>query len=206
MRHEEDALIARVAETLRVPERIDPSFDARVMAEVHALPAPRRRPSLWTWLRQPRPVGVSPIGGLAFGGAIAVLLLVAVMRGEPTADPGRGSLVEGSRHPGIVREVTDATTLTTTVLGRGVQFAILEPGAKTVAVVGDFNDWKADSTMLIRGANGVWTVDVPLEPGRYTYNFLIDGETWKDDPAMPGPVDEFVGRATSVVIVGGQGR
>jgi hypothetical protein len=207
VRHEEDALIGRVADALRTPERIDPSFDARVMAEVHALPAPRRRPSLWAWLRQPRPVAVSPIGGLAFGGAMAALLLVAVMKGEPTGGRDDGGVVVdgGNQNPQIV--LVSERKLTTTVMSRGVQFAILEPGAKTVAVVGDFNDWKPDSTMLTRGAAGVWTVAVPLEPGRYTYNFLVDDETWKVDPAMPtGPVDEFAGRPSSVLIIGGPAR
>ena len=206
MRHDEDTLIDRVAATLRTPERIDPSFDARVMAEVHALPAPRRRPSLWKWLMQPRPVSVSPIGGLAFGGAMAALLLIAGMRGEPTAPVAVAPAVvqtTGSRVQPVSR-TTSTLELATVVLGRTVQFTVVPDSAATsVAVVGDFNDWKPDSTMLRRTSTGAWTVTVRLEPGRYTYNYLVDGRRWIVDPAMPeGPTDEFFGRPSSIVTVG----
>jgi hypothetical protein len=195
-------MIERVAETLRTPERIEASFDARVMAAVRALPAPRRRLSFWQWLVQPKPMPVSPIGGLAFGGAMAALLMVAVMRGEPDGAAVSVASVGDTSGP-TIRLVNSAPRLTTAVVGRTVQFAIAAPAAKRVAVVGDFNDWDPDSTMLQRTANGEWTVTVPLPAGRYTYNFLIDGEQWMSDPNMPAePGDEFLGVSSSIVTVG----
>jgi 1,4-alpha-glucan branching enzyme len=44
------------------------------------------------------------------------------------------------------------------------QFVLIAPGAASVTVVGDFNDWSMSATPLER-AGGVWSVAVPLGPG-----------------------------------------
>ena len=71
----DDPLIARVADALRRPAPLTPFFDARVMAAVRRAPrsAPRRA---WLWLREPRTVAVSPLGGLAMAAGLAGLLIV----------------------------------------------------------------------------------------------------------------------------------
>jgi 1,4-alpha-glucan branching enzyme len=85
-----------------------------------------------------------------------------------------------------------------------VQFVLVAPGAASVTVVGDFNDWNASATPLMQEAgDGVWWATVPLTPGRYRYSFLVDGTTWRRDPtAAPAVEDEF-GRTNSVITIGG---
>jgi cyclomaltodextrinase / maltogenic alpha-amylase / neopullulanase len=81
---------------------------------------------------------------------------------------------------------------------------LVAPTATSVSLVGDFNDWDRSATPLVRSnGDGLWSVTVPLETGRYRYSFLLDGTTWLQDPnGVPAIEDEF-GRPNSVVTVGG---
>ena len=71
---DDDPLIARVAGELRRPVVARASFDARVMAAIRR--APPALPALaWTWLREPRTLALSPLGGLAMAAGLAVLVI-----------------------------------------------------------------------------------------------------------------------------------
>jgi chromosome partitioning protein len=69
--------------------------------------------------------------------------------------------------------------------GREVLFSFNAPGAETVSVVADFNEWNIGHTPLqhIEGS-GMWQKLVPLKKGRYEYKFFVDGR-WVTDPANP---------------------
>jgi len=181
----DDPLIARVAAELRRPVPLRPDFDARVMAAVH-----RAIPSLpvraWTWLREPRVVAVSPIGVLAMAAGLAGLLVV----GAVSRETGAGSREQeaGRREQGAAASVT---------------FVLVAPQARSVALAGDFNDWDASRVLMRREASGLWTVDVPLTPGRYRYVFVVDGRRFVADPAAPRAAGDDFGTPTSVVTVGG---
>jgi 1,4-alpha-glucan branching enzyme len=83
------------------------------------------------------------------------------------------------------------------------QFVIVAPTASTVSLVGDFNDWSTAATPMQRvEGNGIWTVNIPLEPGRYRYAFLVDGRTWLRDPSAPPALDDEFGPPGSVVTIG----
>jgi 1,4-alpha-glucan branching enzyme len=87
--------------------------------------------------------------------------------------------------------------------GGVTQFVLVAPGAHSVALVGDFNDWDLSATKLVRqGGDGVWYVTLPLRPGRYRYAFVVDGTVWRNDPNAVGMEDDF-GRPNSVVTIGG---
>ena len=84
---------------------------------------------------------------------------------------------------------------------RPVQFVFVADEAARVNVVGDFNDWDPEATPLLRKGRDVWSVVVPLSPGRYRYSFLVNGRTWVADASSPrAPVDEF-GVPSSVIWV-----
>ncbi|PIE67630.1 MAG: glycoside hydrolase [Deltaproteobacteria bacterium] len=54
--------------------------------------------------------------------------------------------------------------------------------AKTVHLVGDFNDWDRDETPMQRLKNGEFKAIVELQPGRaYQFRYLIDRTTWEND-------------------------
>lgn len=181
-----DPIIERVAAELRSARGPDASFDARVMAGVRAAP-PSAAASLWTWLKEPRAVAVSPLGGLA-----AAALLALVM--------AAGFWVAGSR--GLQGNIAAAPE--TRSPAPGTAFILLDPTATTVSIVGDFNGWDPARTPLTRAASaGFWTVEVPLAPGRYSYAFVVDGRRFVPDPAAPRAVGDDFGTPTSVVTVAG---
>ncbi|MEY4527082.1 MAG: hypothetical protein RL768_801 [Nitrospirota bacterium] len=63
-----------------------------------------------------------------------------------------------------------------------VRLVLLQPGAQSVSVAGDFNGWNPGQTKLQRSEGGMWTATIPLKPGRYQYMFVIDGKQWIADP------------------------
>jgi hypothetical protein len=83
---------------------------------------------------------------------------------------------------------------------RTVEFVLRTSADSNVALVGDFNDWDPRATPLHADRDGVWTVTVPLRPGRYRYTFIVDG-TWRRDPAAPRALEDDFGRPTSVITI-----
>lgn len=78
----------------------------------------------------------------------------------------------------------------------------LPPGvdASEVYVVGDFNGW-APTHPLVR-ANDCWRCTVELELGHeYQFRYLVDGETWLNDPAADKYAPNPFGSENSVVVV-----
>ncbi|MBL8037964.1 MAG: isoamylase early set domain-containing protein [Nitrospira sp.] len=73
-----------------------------------------------------------------------------------------------------------------------VRLVLLQPGARSVSVAGDFNGWNPTHTPLERSDGGMWTATIPLKPGRYQYMFVIDGKQWIADPlATEAETDGF---------------
>src|SRR6516162_3778224 len=54
-----------------------------------------------------------------------------------------------------------------------VEFRLSMPQARTVCVVGTFNNWDTKRTPMQKDATG-WKASVPLAPGRYEYRFVAD--------------------------------
>ena len=82
------------------------------------------------------------------------------------------------------------------------QFVFDSRGAQRVLLVGDFNGWGERALPLTREkGSSLWSVTVPLTPGRHVYAFLVDS-TWTVDPRAPTTRDPDFGVTGSVVIVG----
>jgi 1,4-alpha-glucan branching enzyme len=59
---------------------------------------------------------------------------------------------------------------------------IAAPGASSVFIVGDFNEWNIYANPMKKLKKGDFTVTLNLEPGReYQFRYLIDGSTWEND-------------------------
>ena len=188
---ERDELIAAVAAELRRPVPVAPDFDARVMAAVrNARPEGRLRAAV-RWFAEPRAVRVSPVGGLAAAAALAGLILLSGRVLESPADRVAESSVSAA-----------LPSATAPAGGHAVQFVLAAPGASGVALVGGFNDWDPDAIQLRPTADGaVWSVTIPLAPGRHEYAFVVDGTTWVPDPAAPPSPGADFGQPNSVVTV-----
>ena len=58
----------------------------------------------------------------------------------------------------------------------------LYPRAKSVLLAGDFNNWQPEKTDMTKvGQSGVWQTKIALNPGRYRYRLVVDGQ-WQQDP------------------------
>ena len=82
-----------------------------------------------------------------------------------------------------------------------VRLVVLQPGARMVEVAGDFNGWDPARTPLQEAASGSWTVTIPLEPGRYKYMFVVDGQQWIVDPFAAEQSDDGFGSRNAVLDV-----
>ena len=147
----------------------------RVMVAI-ARPVPSRARRLVHWLFTPRAVvfKMRPAWSLALAAGLLALVLL------PLPEPGID-----------LRE------------GEGIaQFVARFPGARSVAVVGSFNDWRPESIPLEDSDHdGVWGATVVLPAGAHEYMFVVDGERWIADPLAERFVEDDFGRENSVVIV-----
>lgn len=199
----DDLLVRRVARELRQPVRLRDDFDADVMAAVRAAPAPAPlvRQGAWAWITRPRTLRVSPLAGLAIAAGLAAVMVLASREAHAPQVTAVAAVVPDTGSAGARLVAARAGTQP-----QQVQFVLVAPHATSVALVGDFNDWNAAATPLtpVR-AGGVWTITVPLPPGRYTYNFVVDGTKVLADPAAPpAPADDFGTPASVVTVAGAQ--
>lgn len=56
--------------------------------------------------------------------------------------------------------------------------------AKSVSLVGDFNDWQPEVNPMQQMPDGCWTVRLELRHGSYRYLFLVDGKPSLDQRAQ----------------------
>ncbi len=62
------------------------------------------------------------------------------------------------------------------------EFSLYAPNVKEVYLAGDFNDWQPDAKdyRLRKFKGDIWKKMVKLKPGRYEYQFVVDGQWWCD--------------------------
>jgi hypothetical protein len=180
-----------LARELRAHVSVSENFDARVMAAVRAMPR-HRRFGLWSRLTTPRRRTVT-ITPLSWGLIAASVGLFALL---------------GAAHAYV--DVNRAAKPIVAALGpkketpkQRVQFVLVAPDAKKVAVVGDFNGWDASHAQYQaqhRGG-GVWSLTAPISAGHHRYSFVVDDSVWVVDPYAPRVIDNDFGVANSALVV-----
>lgn len=61
-------------------------------------------------------------------------------------------------------------------------FTFDSPTAKEVYIVGDFNNWAVQQSCKLNSRqSGKWEKNLDLNPGKYRYKFVVDGQ-WLQDP------------------------
>ena len=175
----------------RRPVATDAAARDRLLQALRAEPAPARQPRLLTWLTEPSRFALPPLAAAALA---AGLVGIGVIGGLANNRDGRSA---AEQLPAVA---VGRPQLPDSIAPRTVKFVLVAPQAAKVSVVGDFNRWDTAATPM-KGADGTWTVFVPLTPGLHTYSFVIDGTHFMADPAAPvAPGDDF-GRSSSVVLV-----
>ena len=75
-------------------------------------------------------------------------------------------------------------------------------GAKSVSVVGDFNNWDSESIPMKRLKNGGFEAIINLKPNQeYQFRYLIDGTAWENDPAADKYIPTPYNSENSVVVI-----
>jgi hypothetical protein len=175
------ARLTAAAALLREPPAV--SVVERVMTEIRreaSVPvvspggAARR---LAGWFTRPRAVTLRlrPAWTLAIAAVLAAVVLLPI---EQSIAP--------SAHEGIA------------------QFVGHFPGARSVEVVGSFNDWRRGALPLSdEDHDGIWHGAVVLPAGQHEYMFVVDGERWVADPLAGRYVDDGfgAGRQNAMLIV-----
>ena len=62
------------------------------------------------------------------------------------------------------------------------EFSLYAPNVNEVYLAGDFNNWQPDAKdyRLRKFKGGTWKKMLKLKPGRYEYQFIVDGQWWCD--------------------------
>jgi hypothetical protein len=172
----------------RLPRPAVPAgFVERVVSRtvpVRAVPASRWRRLAEPWLA-PRMLRWN-LGSAAAAATLVLVLLAGALFGRqwstpPAAPAGPASAASGPEPIVLVRLV------------------VVQPDARTVEVAGDFNGWDPGRTPLQPASGGAWTVTLPLEPGRYEYMFVVNGQDWVADPFAVEQLDDGFGSRNAVI-------
>jgi hypothetical protein len=198
-----DELLERVVDELQTLPPVDEAAVGRIVraaAVARVAGSGQRlvnaRPSWWR-----SRVPFAAAAGFALAAGLAGFVARGVMRAGPT--PAVATMSESA--PESLKLAVDSLPAAPRPLPATVptQFVLDAPRASRVTLVGDFNGWDATGTPLTRDpSSGIWTVTVPLAPGRHVYAFMVDGKAWTLDPRAPAAQDPEFGTPSSVVLVG----
>lgn len=189
-RHPPGDVTAAVME--RIKARHPAPIDARSLSWLR---------NLLRWLMTPRLWRVAPAAPL--GAVFGVMLFIFVLslgesdspRLDRTETAGFGEQAElGASSVGL--ENGDGGTPL-------VVFTVRTEDARNVALIGSFNNWRDQGFEMlpVENQDGLWTIAVPLEQGRYEYAFLLNGERIMDDSQALLFKDDGFGNRNSVIIV-----
>ena len=165
-----------IVQELQHPVRLDESFDRRVMVRVRRLYAERRPRGVAAWMGAAASITRRPAWAAALAAGIVAVATVGMLRPRPRTAGAIGAIP--------------------------VQFVLVAPDARSVAVVGDFNNWGLNDTALVaENHNGVWSVSAPVKAGVHRYAFLVDGKQYVADPTAPRSSGDDFGMPSSALVV-----
>lgn len=79
------------------------------------------------------------------------------------------------------------------------------PEAKSVSLIGDFNNWNRTAHIMERDEEGKWTAYAEIEPGKHRYKYLIDNMFRLNDPLANLYIPDDNGEMFSMLIIDGKG-
>ena len=81
-----------------------------------------------------------------------------------------------------------------------IDFFCRAPQAKSVSLIGDFNDWQPSTHPMKRMPDGGWMIRMDLPHGHHKYQFLVDGKPTLDPNAL-GTVHDERGETVSLIAI-----
>jgi len=67
---------------------------------------------------------------------------------------------------------------------RAINFTCIAPQARSVSLVGDFNQWNPAAHPMKQMPDRAWLLSLELKHGHHRYAFLVDGELTLDPRAQ----------------------
>jgi len=197
---ERDPLMHRAIDELR---RLPPTNEAAIKRVVGAAAAARLIPAdddgEVTILRRSSPLRMWSVAGIAAAAAFVGFILRGVY--SPSSSAERAAVeVASTPNTSALRAVASVDR---EALPTPQQFVFNNNRARRISVVGDFNRWNPAATPMTRSSDGeLWSVTIPIAPGRHMYGFMVDDTLLVLDPRAPKARDPDLGTEGSVVIVG----
>ncbi len=129
------------------------------------------------------------LSGFTDGAFVSVgVWLGGGLRRRPSAIGSRSSLPALTER-GVTVEFVDAGH-------QRVTFVV--PGASTVAIAGEWNDWTPVAMERVAGAR--WRATLPLRQGAHRFSLIVDGRRWMVPPGVATLPDDMGGRVGLLVI------
>jgi hypothetical protein len=178
--HEKDELLLLERALRDMPDREPP---ADLVDKILRSVKPKKL-SQWRrfllWAAAPRSLTISPIKLVPVAVVVCVALVVTI------------HLLPKGEIP--VNQSANKEVLVT--------FTFEHPQARSVSLIGSFNQWKPRGLeMRSRGEEKVWVLELRLPPGRYEYAFLVNGEVVQADPTSPFSERDGFGNQNSIIFV-----
>ncbi|MDB4914528.1 MAG: hypothetical protein JWM95_2172 [Gemmatimonadetes bacterium] len=167
-----------IVQDLQRPVVLDESFERRVMVRVRRLYAQQRKRKGRAWVAISGTIAHRPAWAALIAAGIVAIATAGVLKARPQSAP----ITVGGPEP--------------------VKFVLVAPGAMSVAVVGDFNNWGLNDSALVATSNqGVWSVTAPVPVGVHRYAFVVNGKQWMADPTAPRSSGDDFGMPSSALVV-----
>jgi hypothetical protein len=190
-----------------------PEVDRRAIASILAAVADRKPTRLarmrasiaftfdrWMAVTSPLARGTALAAAALTIGFVARGYISSTSVSATTAAPSVAVTADSVRSTTAIQQVEGAEVNTLRIPAQFVLDAREAADATALSLVGDFNDWDVSATpMSLEG--GVWSVTLPVTPGRHVYAFVVNGTRWIADPRAPKATDSDFGRPGSVIIV-----
>ncbi|MBA3670687.1 MAG: isoamylase early set domain-containing protein [Gemmatimonadaceae bacterium] len=168
-----------IVDELQRTVRLDAPFERRVMVQVRRLHAEERKQRRGLFGAAAAIAHHPAWAGVLAAGVVAIAT-VGILKARPQ----------------VLRSALAAS--------ESVQFVLVAPSARSVKVVGDFNNWGLGDTALVAtNRGGVWSVTAPVPAGVHRYAFLVNGKQWMADPTAPRASSDDFGMPSSALVVDG---
>lgn len=158
----------RVRAALSAPVATDTRTKEAIMARVRAAAGTSAGSGAH---RFPRRGARYSIVGLALAAGLGSITTLSAVRGDAGI----------AGQPAVIGDTVVGTLRDTLRL---VRLMFDAPAAQRVAVVGDFNGWRAGEAPMHRDrVSRRWSATLPLHDGMHRYAFVVDGTRWAADPS-----------------------
>lgn len=198
----EDPIVQRAIDELRrTPAVSDDAVRRVVQAAAAARLAPADEPTRATPIRV-RSIRIWSAVGMAAAAAIVGFIARGVWLSRDIAAP-QAIATEIPVSDSTVSPARLAASRSSDVVALPQQFVLENSRAHSISVVGDFNKWSPTAAPMVRSSDGgLWSVIVPILPGRHAYGFMIDDSVFVLDPRAQKARDPDLGTEISVRMVG----